>query len=258
MNFPRRRTWGGGFKKKENVSDDNHYTSINIYLPRKFFEVLQKHSEEMQLPISRLICYAIDNELDALAPFNYMALDPTTEYVPDAYIEEAGKILRFIQDFPNGIGRDALMLFRRTIGIPNKTTFMLALRELFKAEMVVETVRKPVHNKFNYSPFYKFIRLKNSIPAAKVFDREKKKILEAEAKLEERKKKLEQKKQKYGVEEWSRLHARQNAQIVKPYGQWASILTTTLLNGPTTFIYLVLRVILKILNTELRNDSRRA
>lgn len=186
------------FQKKDSSRDNGLYESLNIFLPKEQFDYLRDLSDERQLPISRLISFAVDNELDQTIPFKYDILEPTTEFVEDAYIEEAGKIMRFMQHFPGGIGRDSLMLFRRTIGVPNKTVFMLALRELFKAGMVIKTARKPAFNKFDYGPLYEFIKLSSDVPNPTALQREKAQIEEAERKLAARKARLDKNVTKIG------------------------------------------------------------
>lgn len=146
--------------RAEKDEENELYTSIRVYLPRSLAKALKDESEARALPISRLVCYAIDNEMEAPAPFTYNCEMPMTEFVEGAYVDEGSKIVRFLTKFLHGSGRDSLMLFRRDMGIVDKISFMLGYREATVRNMIGE-YDVPKKAKFNYSRDYKYTKLKN-------------------------------------------------------------------------------------------------
>lgn len=145
-------------KQRQRIKSDV-YREFTVRIPIGLFAVLKAKSEESNLPIGWLICYALDNELDSPVPFNYPCLFPSNEYIPQAYLHEAQKIVDLLLKSPKGMGRESLMLCRRNIGVVDRNTFMLALRELFENDIVIE-VNPPADTKFEFSQGYKFIRIK--------------------------------------------------------------------------------------------------
>lgn len=145
------------FKK----SPDSPYEAIQISLPREVCELLRESSGEKLLPISRLIGYAIDNELECAVPFNYLCELPQTQYVKHAYAEEAGRIEKLLLKFPRGIGLDTLMLFRRSIGVPSKVTFMLGFRELIAEDRIEFATGARGAGAFQHAEDYEYVFLKD-------------------------------------------------------------------------------------------------
>lgn len=140
----------------------NHYRSENdpymkfvIYVPKSIGNIIQALSNERRIPVSRLFTIAADNELDQKIPFYYPTDLPTDEYQELAYVDEAGKILRFLETAVGNTARDTLILFRREMGIPSRKVFMLALRELFQKDLVTEI--KPKRPVFQYADTYKYV-----------------------------------------------------------------------------------------------------
>lgn len=176
--------------KARYTAEGDDFTKIEINMPREMRTYIDEMSGLTKLPPWRLICFAIDNERDQKVPFNYPIEEPTNIYVEHAYHEEATKIYNFLRKFRNGLGRDVLMLFRRHIGIPNKLTLMLALRELFQKEVVIETTDRPRRG-FDLPPNYKFLKAKDFGTASprevdsqrKATERLKKKLERQELKL---------------------------------------------------------------------------
>lgn len=141
------------FKKNPN----NPYESIQISLPKEVCELLREESAERKLPISRLVGYALDNELDCPVPFNFPCDLPKVQYVKHAYAEEAGRIEKLLEKFPRGIGLDTLILFRRSIGIPSKVTFMLGFRELISEDRIEFRTGSRGAGAFQHADEYEFI-----------------------------------------------------------------------------------------------------
>ena len=133
---------------------------MRIFIPKSIYNILKFKSEEMRLPMQRLILFAMDNELDSGEPFNYVTKTPDQSYVEYAYAEQATKLRSYLMKFPQGTGVDTLLLCRRDIGIPDRDILLLALRELVEQEIAIE-IKPPSNVKFKkYKSGYKYIRLK--------------------------------------------------------------------------------------------------
>lgn len=196
------------FKKKKTVDTDKDFVSVHVSMPKEQYETLKKASEERMLPLSRLVCYAIDNEIECQVPFNYPCEMPSTVFIEDAYVDEAGRILAFLKRFGSGLSKDMIMLFRRTIGIQNKTVLMLALRELLESNMAVETANRPYGQQFEFHPTHTWIRLSDE--SREHLEREKLILKRQQEKLAKREKELLIKEQKiHGI---SRLQKTSNSE----------------------------------------------
>jgi hypothetical protein len=131
---------------------------IKIFCPVSIYEKLRAKSRDTGIPISHLVIFAIDNELDAPNPFYYPANQPTTSFIQDAYADEAQRIAVFLRKNPGGMSREMLLAHRRTVGIPNKETFLYALRELYEAGVIEEYKPKDMTN-FKYPDDARYLRL---------------------------------------------------------------------------------------------------
>lgn len=138
---------------------DDTFAMVKVYCPRALVTAVKELSEKQGRPLSRLFCVAVDNELDAPVPFNFPCLLPSNSYIEMAYAEEAQLIAKYLVKFVNGTSREQLVLCRRDIGVLNKTTFMLAYRELLEVG-VIEEVPVPRKVKFKYPAGTKYVRLK--------------------------------------------------------------------------------------------------
>lgn len=136
-------------------SDDDPYEKFIIYVPKSIGAIIKAISNERRIPISRLFTIAADNELDQKVPFHYPTDLPTDEYQELAYVDEAGKILRWLESAQGNTARDTLLLFRREMGIPKRSVFMLALRELFQKDLITEV--KPKRPVFDYGESYRYV-----------------------------------------------------------------------------------------------------
>lgn len=182
---------------------DDTFAMVKVYVPRALVTAMKVKSEQTGLPVSRLFCIAVDNELDAPVPFNFPCILPSNTYIEMAYAEEAQLIAKYLVKFVNGCGRDQLMLCRRDIGILNKTTFMLAFRELLEVG-VIEEVPVPRKVKFKYPAGYKYVRLKH-IDKSALLKRKKRELARLAAEVSEAEEIFEGEKkaklEKYGVKD---------------------------------------------------------
>jgi hypothetical protein len=144
------RSWSKS--KTEKKPEHDAFTMVKVYLPNDTVKLLKRRSEEDQIPVSRLIAIAVDNELDTVKPFQYPCDTPDVPYQEYLYAKEAKAIIDFLMKFPHGTSIDTLMLCRRDIGIADRDTLMLALRELSAKKMIEEfapsaSVRNKVYSR---------------------------------------------------------------------------------------------------------------
>lgn len=143
----------------EKRKEDDPFVEVKVYMPKSLHYILKARSNEVHMPISKLICIALDNELDVSTPFLYPTELPDSPYVPDAYVDEAGKIYEFLKNIPYGIARDHLLLCRRDMSIQTRDVLLLAYRELLKTELIEEFY--PENASFRYPLNYRYTRRKD-------------------------------------------------------------------------------------------------
>ncbi len=178
--------------RRQYTADGKDFTKLEINMPREMRTWLEGICGILKLPPWRLICIALDNERDLAQPFEYPVESPATVFVPHAYSEEAHKLFEFLKKFRTGLGRDVMLLFRHQMGVANKTTLLLALRELLEMKMVIESEDFPKRNFMEYPPGYKKIRCANQQMASnRRIESEKSKLDKLEAKLKRQRKKVE-------------------------------------------------------------------
>lgn len=181
-------TWKKPRHFRQKNDPNSPYKKIEVYVPKSIAEIIKKKAEEVNLPMSRLICFAIDNELDSTYPFNYLVQWPLNEYIEDAYAGEAQKIYQFMMKFPSGLGRDMLTLCRRDIGVLNKKDLMLGLRELVEKDLVEEAAPSK-HTTFTYSKDYKYYRLKH-LQRSELINKKREQLEKLKAEIEQEEAKL--------------------------------------------------------------------
>lgn len=138
------------------------FEAIKAYIPPMIHAKLKDASRLQGLPMSRLMAIALDNEFDQEMPFHYptdLLDEPYEEY---AYVNEANKILDYLCKFRNGIGRDALLLSRRDLGIEKREDILRGLRELYEKDMIEDVV--PRRTRFTFwLNSYRVVRVKDVI-----------------------------------------------------------------------------------------------
>lgn len=165
-----------GFKQKREKTSAaaEHFLHIRCVLPRSLHNAVMAKSHELGVPPSFIIAYAVDKELTEGEPFEYPCEMPASVFIEDAYNEEAVKIYQFIRKFgPMSI--EMIMASRRDFGVLNKTTVMLAIRELFNKNVFVELLYPSWIKWFKFGQQVKFV-------TPKTLDHEKKEKERAELK----------------------------------------------------------------------------
>lgn len=153
-----------GWKQGQQQQIDPVFEVIKVYIPRETFRILKGVSEEREIPVSRLAAIAIDNELDQNPSFNYPCEYPTEKAQEFAYADQAGEVMKYLENFPGGTSIDTLMLCRRDMGIESRAVLMNAVQELLDAGLIEQF--KPLRTKFRYSKDYRRLRIVNTDPKA--------------------------------------------------------------------------------------------
>lgn len=111
---------------------------MSFFVPEYHEKYIRSISKKNMIPMSRLIAFALDNEIERDTPFEYNLEMPECEFDELANAEEAGKILDFMKGLhaEKGVGLESIMLYRFKIGIPCKKKLMLGFRELYFSEMI--------------------------------------------------------------------------------------------------------------------------
>jgi hypothetical protein len=115
---------------------DTLLTKYSAMLSKYHGEKLNAHSLKTNIPLSRLICIAIDNELGREKPFEFDTTLPNEEIEDHAYADEGGRILKFLKMVQAGLSLDVLVLLRHDMGIPDKHIFLLTFGDLLRLGLV--------------------------------------------------------------------------------------------------------------------------
>ncbi len=124
--------------------DREKMPSVRVYLPPSIIELLNAAAKKSRVSVSRVVAYAIDNELSAPQPFDYPSSWPTGPHVTGSYLHEGQLINAYLKKFPMGLGMDQLLLQRRDIGIVDKQNIKLGVAEMMNSglfEIITRTVR---------------------------------------------------------------------------------------------------------------------
>ncbi len=152
-------------KKKREPDPKDPYDEVTVKLPKYVLGIIRDLEQEVKLPIGRLIGYALDNEMSKGEDLAFRDFDceiPDTIYIPHAYAEQSARIMKLLERFKYGIGLDGLVLLRFGIGIHDKETFLLAVRELLtekRIEFRTMTLRPGVYS-YQFSKGYQLLFIK--------------------------------------------------------------------------------------------------
>lgn len=131
------------------MSDEGKMRKLQTWVSKHASGAVMFKSMSTGVPVSRLVAIALEHELEREKPFEYDVTLPADEYVEFAYADDAGKILNYLRGDSQGFGLDMLCLLRHDIGIPDKTTFLLAFRELLSKDLL--EVYKPKKKPMSYT-----------------------------------------------------------------------------------------------------------
>lgn len=141
---------------------DDPYVNLGCNLPRPIHAWLMLESAERELPASRLIAYALYNERQLKNPFHFDLTLPTN-FVPDVYINEAGKLYRFLMRWKKGCSLDVCLLSLEEIGLQTKEELLHAYLQLKHSDIIDEVY--PRNSVYPYGKDYRVIKVKGATNA---------------------------------------------------------------------------------------------
>jgi len=108
------------------------------------YEKLSNFCKMYNTYISRLVGIAIHNELEKDQPFKLdLTLPDLNNYVPNAFAEQAGKILHYLKDSEINFSLEMLYLVRDDIGILDKEEFLGGLKTCLDAGILETFIYNP-------------------------------------------------------------------------------------------------------------------
>lgn len=144
------------------MSDISLDFSVSAKVSKTVGDKLVEIRAREKITISNLISIALEHELERENPFEYEREVPDDEFVPMAYIEEAGKILNYMKKV-SGMSLDMMCLFRHDMGVPDKKVFLLAFREcVIMKQLEPYKPKVSPHATFKYDETYEQYRVKGA------------------------------------------------------------------------------------------------
>lgn len=139
-------------------------TYVSEHHKKKIMEIVFKK----KIPITRLLAYALDQELEKEKPFEHFTYRlPNDEMVEYSHIDEATKILQYMKNV-EGLGIDQIISVRYDIGVPDIQSLLYGIRECVDKKMLEEyNPRVNVRQRTEYPKDYKFYRLTGTGPVNK-------------------------------------------------------------------------------------------
>lgn len=131
------------------------FLTVRINMLKTVWADLQAVGKAKQLPVARLILYAIFNEFEQDEPFAFQTHTPDN-YVHGENKAVAQKVFDFLAKDARGHGIDILVMSHRDMAL-TKTECLLGIRELLDDE-VLELYRPAGH--FDYNPDYFAVRIR--------------------------------------------------------------------------------------------------
>lgn len=122
------------------MSEEKIFKKQPALISHYHYETLLRISQKRNIPISRLICIAIDNELLKERIFELETELPTanTDHV---YADEAGRILAFMKKHDAALTLDNFLLLRFDIGVPDRQVFLEAFSVLIANDYIYESAK---------------------------------------------------------------------------------------------------------------------
>ena len=113
-----------------------------------------------KISLSRMIAGIIDNELSKENPFDFdCRLPDVNTYDINAYSDQGGKIISFLDTSDKGYGLDVLTMLRYDIGVPDKLEFLAGFAGALSIGLIiVDDSHRPPSQDFGHD--YKYYKSK--------------------------------------------------------------------------------------------------
>lgn len=105
-----------GKRYKVDSVEDRKFVPIRINVPAHMWEALQKIAKTKGRPQSRLLAYALYNELESPVPFNFEE-GPPADFSLDRYALAGERVKQAIKNERYGMPKDVLILLAETWGL---------------------------------------------------------------------------------------------------------------------------------------------
>jgi len=122
--------------------DDRNMDEFKVYVSLHVGKELRRLGKLHGLTVSRLISYAIENEMLEENGFQVDLTLPEST-VEHSYAGEANRILGYLKKLRTGMTLDLLYIARHDFGVPDKTAFLGGLKECLDQKMVEEYLAPP-------------------------------------------------------------------------------------------------------------------
>lgn len=116
--------------------DNNPQKRIGGIASKYHTDILTLMSAKLNLPVSRLVAIALDNEIHRENSFEWNLTLPNEDLEEFAYADQAGKLIRYLTDNTRGVSLDMLLLFREDIGIKCKDELRYGLKEALDSTLI--------------------------------------------------------------------------------------------------------------------------
>jgi len=121
---------------------------VGIYLSQGKYDKMKSIAEKRNLPLSRIICYALDN---AMSDDKNFEIDIDFSKAGECLVGEDQVVLDFVNDCSNGIGMDYMLLYHDNLGL-SKAQVKNAIKKLTIEKRIDYTHMKSTF--FNYQDDY--------------------------------------------------------------------------------------------------------
>ena len=115
-------------KKRKHVTSE-HFSIFKVYVPKRLLGKLEDVSTRTKIPVSRLFCYAVFNELE-LGPDMFRFDSTVPIHTSSEFGEESLKVYRWLEFHQGGMSMDTLILCKDDIGISDKNVLVKSVRLL--------------------------------------------------------------------------------------------------------------------------------
>jgi len=134
-------------KPKDSERDDSYLVKIQAFVSSHVNDMIRSAAQAQELPISRVIAYALDRESQMELPFQVNFSLPRESGAEYEFADEAGRIIDFMKRMKKPQGIDVFLLHRHAMGIPNADDFLAAFKECVELNQIEAVVPKPSGHK---------------------------------------------------------------------------------------------------------------
>ncbi len=123
------------------MSYEKQFSNMKTIVSNTRKNQIEEIAKSLGLPVSRLIAIAIEHEFEREKPFEYDMRLPKEEMIEMSYPDEGYRIIEYMKKF-SGISQDLMVILRHDMGISDRATFLLALRDCIDKKFLVEYTPK--------------------------------------------------------------------------------------------------------------------